>query len=123
MKTKLSIYIEPELAERLRVEAERTGLPYGELVELALKALLDEDGGPRGSRKAMRSGPGAAHEVARELRAGGLALLAIADRLNERGFRTSRGRPWSVMAVSRLLRQHVSDTTPHSPKTPGRRSR
>src|SRR4051794_23334211 len=39
----------------------------------------------------------------RELRAAGFTLQEIADRLNDDGLRTRRGRPWNPMQVSRVL--------------------
>ena len=40
-----------------------------------------------------------------ELRKAGLTLQEIADRLNEAGYRTRRGRSWSATQVSRVLKR------------------
>ncbi len=43
--------------------------------------------------------------MAAELRGAGFTLQQIADRLNEAGHLTRRGRPWSAMQVSRILKR------------------
>lgn len=66
--------------------------------ELAEHGLL-----PGGTRYAPhRSLTDAAH-FARRLREAGLSLRAIASRLEEEGFRTSRGATWYPATVSQLL--------------------
>ncbi|MEW4570713.1 recombinase family protein [Tautonia sp. JC769] len=45
--------------------------------------------------------------MAAELRGAGFTLQQIADRLNEAGYLTRRGRPWNAMQVSRVLRRDL----------------
>lgn len=67
-------------------------------------------GGLRGSRAAKKlrdreSEPvyGEARPIVEEFRRNGLSLRVIANRLNERGLTTVRGRAWNPVQVSRLL--------------------
>ncbi len=117
-KVKATFYVDPDLLDWLREQADETGRPQGVLVETAI-TLLRDSSPARGPKRVLRSGPGAALEVAQQLRADGTGLAAIADKLNDRGFTTSRGREWSVMAVSRLL----AAAKPGTPPTPPKRTR
>jgi DNA invertase Pin-like site-specific DNA recombinase len=44
-----------------------------------------------------------------ELRAGGLSLQAVADRLNAEGHTTRRGKPWNPVQVARVLERNQSE--------------
>lgn len=46
--------------------------------------------------------------VARELKNKGLSLLGVATHLNELGYRTRRGRAWTLATVHQLLKQESS---------------
>ncbi len=46
--------------------------------------------------------------VVRDLRDGGKTLQQIADELNQQGHRTTRGKEWNLMQISRLLKVAVS---------------
>jgi DNA invertase Pin-like site-specific DNA recombinase len=73
------------------------------------KRLTPELGakGCRASAKVRREKAAEAYSdlapIVRQLRAEGLSLRAIADRLTEDGHATRRGRPWNAMQVHRLL--------------------
>jgi DNA invertase Pin-like site-specific DNA recombinase len=54
----------------------------------------------RAAERAASIGP-----VVRELRRQGATLQAVAEELNTRGYVTRRGKPWSHVAVLRLLKR------------------
>jgi len=93
-KSRLTLFLEPELDRRLRAEARRNNVTIGRYVT---HLLLSRPG------VAIRN-PVEARKVARRLAKRGMSQRAIADSLNQRGYRTTYGMRWSQMSVSRLLR-------------------
>lgn len=100
-KVRLSVYLPVDLADALYTTAQAAGIEPSHVIEDALRRALGmEQGRPR---PAIDRGPTAAREAAEALRAKGKTLAEIADTLNTKGYRTTRGRDWSAPAVCRLL--------------------
>ena len=93
-KTKVTVYLDMEVAQRLDRAARQSGIPRGELIERALH---------RFSQELLEQGPVGAERKARYLRARGLTIAAIAVVLNDKGYLTSFRKPWSYSAVQRML--------------------
>jgi DNA invertase Pin-like site-specific DNA recombinase len=77
-------------------------------------ATLTVEARARGVRRAGEARRRQADEAYREvgpmvadLRGAGFTLQQVADRLNEAGYRTRRGRPWNATQVSRVLKRDV----------------
>jgi len=100
-KEKLTLYLPIEMVDRLRETAERDGVSQGGLVEAALRVFLNRAPAKQGTR-----GPVAALAVALRLRRRKkpTTLADIAAQLNRERFRTLQGRLWTVVSVSRLLK-------------------
>ena len=107
MREKVTLQLHTLLVKRLRKTAEDAGVSPGMIVESLLRsALQTRRGGSRAGaelRGELEKGPVGALAVAVNLRKRGSTLIEVAGELNRRGFRTARGRDWSVVAVHRLL--------------------
>jgi hypothetical protein len=80
--------------------------------------LTREDGvkGREKAREVRKANAAAAYAdlapMVAELRAEGLSLRAIANRLNQDGHTTRRGRPWNTTQVAGVLARAGSGSTP-----------
>lgn len=104
-KHKVTLYIAPDVARALRIASADKGIPQGVIAEAALRAALMGGDASELARDTLDAGPAAALDVATELRDDGDTLAAIAAELNRRGYRTNRGKRWSTVSVSRLLKR------------------
>lgn len=107
-KAKLTVYVPADLVERLREAANRDGVSQGGLVEAALRVLLGSKP-PRRLRAVVKDatrGPVRALGIALRMRRRSrpATLRDIAAHLNRDGCRTLQGRLWTVVSVSRLLK-------------------
>jgi len=105
VKTKLTVYVDAPLVKALKVAAADAGTTQGDLVTTVLRDALMGRGGPSlAALEVLQRGPANALDVARDLRRDGTAHAEIAAELNRRGYRTARGKRWSPVSVSRLLK-------------------
>jgi len=106
VKTKLTVYVDAPLVKALRIAAADAGTTQGDLVEAALRAALMATKATPSTvaLDLLQRGPGAALDVARDLRRADTPHAEIAAELNRRGYRTARGKRWNAVSVSRLLR-------------------
>jgi hypothetical protein len=68
--------------------------------EIALARIVWSDGEPDTTVEVKL--PCYAHRVARQLQAEGLTHQEVADRMNDMGLLTEKGRPWSVSSVAQV---------------------
>lgn len=102
MQMKLTCYVEADVLKAVRHAAVDQGVTIGAVVEAALIDALKAGGDV--AADVLNRGPAGALPVARKARKAGADLAQIAADLNRDGYRTARGKPWSVVAVSRLLK-------------------
>jgi len=102
MKEKLTCYVARDVLKAARLAAADADVTLSGLVERALVDALAKRS--RIAAEVLNRGAAGALDVARKMRKTGDALGAIAAALNREGYRTQRGKPWSVVAVSRLLK-------------------
>ena len=93
-KTKVIVYLDRKVAQRLDQAARQSGIPRSELVERACDGFKHE---------VLEHGPVGAERQARYLRNRGLTIAAIAVVLNDKGYLTSFGKPWTYSTVQRML--------------------
>ena len=99
-KTKVTVYLDKQVALRLSKTARRSGITRGELIERALHRFQNDE--------VLDLGPVGAEHKAQYLRARGPTIFAIAVWLNDKGYRTSRGKEWTYFTVQRMLARRYS---------------